>query len=88
MVREGDAPGGYRRCDRRVPAGGRFEYFNDEARTAEAYRGDCFALGDVGRSDQDGHPFPTDSSASLIISGRVNVYPPEIAMPCCSSTPQ
>ena len=56
----------------------RFEYFGDAAKTASAYRGDHFTLGDVGRVDEDGFLFLTDRSANLIISGGVNIYPAEV----------
>ncbi|MDQ3294844.1 MAG: AMP-binding protein, partial [Actinomycetota bacterium] len=56
----------------------RFEYRGDEAKTASAYRGEHFTLGDVGRLDEDGFLFLTDRSANLIISGGVNIYPAEI----------
>ncbi|HEY3831412.1 MAG TPA: AMP-binding protein [Acidimicrobiia bacterium] len=60
------------------PAAMRFEYFNDQDKTADAYRGDYFTLGDVGYIDDDGFLFLTDRSANLIISGGVNIYPAEI----------
>jgi long-chain acyl-CoA synthetase len=56
----------------------RFEYFGDQARTAEAFRGDYFTVGDVGYLDEDGYLFLTDRSSNLIISGGVNIYPAEI----------
>jgi long-chain acyl-CoA synthetase len=62
----------------RAPATGRFEYFNDQAKTAGSYRGDYFTLGDVGYMDDDGFLFLTDRSANLIISGGVNIYPAEV----------
>ncbi|MGK2949805.1 MAG: AMP-binding protein [Acidimicrobiales bacterium] len=56
----------------------RFEYFGDDDKTAGAYRGDHFTLGDVGRIDDDGYLFLTDRSTNLIISGGVNIYPAEV----------
>jgi long-chain acyl-CoA synthetase len=56
----------------------RFEYFGDRARTADAYRGEYFTLGDIGYLDEDGYLFLTDRSANLIISGGVNIYPAEV----------
>ncbi len=38
----------------------RFEYFKDHDKTADAYRGDYFTLGDVGYMDDDGFLFLTD----------------------------
>jgi long-chain acyl-CoA synthetase len=58
--------------------GNPFRYFKDDAKTAGAYRGDYFTLGDMGYLDEDGYLFLTDRSANLIISGGVNIYPAEI----------
>jgi long-chain acyl-CoA synthetase len=57
---------------------GRFEYYRAPAKTADAYRGAYFTLGDVGYVDDGGYLFLTDRSAHLIISGGVNVYPAEV----------
>jgi long-chain acyl-CoA synthetase len=62
----------------RAPEAGRFEYYKAPEKTAEAYRGDYFTLGDVGYVDEDGYLFLTDRSADLIIAGGVNIYPAEI----------
>ena len=62
----------------RAPATGRFAYFGDPQKTAEAYRGDRFTLGDMGYVDADGYLFLTGRSAECIISGGVNIYPSEI----------
>jgi long-chain acyl-CoA synthetase len=56
----------------------RFEYFRDADKTAGAYHGDYFTLGDVGYLDPDGYLFLCDRSADVIISGGVNVYPAEV----------
>ena len=55
-----------------------FQYWRDEVKTAEAYRGDLFTLGDVGYSDDEGYLYLTDRSSDLIISGGVNIYPAEV----------
>jgi long-chain acyl-CoA synthetase len=55
-----------------------FEYFKAPDKTAGAYRGTHFTLGDVGYVDDDGYLFLTDRSAHLIITGGVNVYPAEV----------
>jgi long-chain acyl-CoA synthetase len=62
----------------KAPDIGRFEYFQDPAKTASAYRGDYFTLGDVGYVDDDGFLFLTDRSTNLIIFGGSNVYPAEV----------
>ena len=56
----------------------RFVYHGDPDKTAGAYRGDYFTLGDVGYLDEDGYLFLTDRSAHLIVSGGVNIYPAEV----------
>jgi long-chain acyl-CoA synthetase len=56
----------------------RFEYFGAPEKTASAYRGTRFTLGDMGHFDSDGYLFLTGRSAEVIISGGVNVYPAEI----------
>lgn len=61
-----------------APATGRFEYYGDPAKTAAAYEGDRFTLGDMGYVDDDGFLFLTGREAECIISGGVNIYPREI----------
>jgi len=55
-----------------------FVYYNDPEKTAAAYRGDEFTLGDIGYFDEDDYLFLTGRSAECIISGGVNIYPQEI----------
>ena len=62
----------------RAPATGRFVYFGDPQKTAEAYRDDRFTLGDMGYADPDGYLFLTGRTAECIISGGVNIYPREV----------
>ena len=62
----------------KAPAEGRFDYFKDGDKTAGAYWGGYYTLGDVGYLDEDGYLFLTDRSANLIISGGVNIYPAEV----------
>ncbi len=56
----------------------KFDYFHDAEKTAGAYRGDYFTLGDMGYLDDEGFLFLTDRTANLIISGGVNIYPAEV----------
>jgi len=61
-----------------VPAHARFEYWRDPVKTAEAWRGDSFTVGDVGRLDDEGYLFLDGRRDDLIITGGVNVYPAEV----------
>jgi long-chain acyl-CoA synthetase len=62
----------------RVPAHARFSYWRDPVRTAAAWRGDAFTVGDLGRLDDDGYLWLDGRRDDLIISGGVNVYPVEV----------
>jgi long-chain acyl-CoA synthetase len=55
-----------------------FEYYKAPEKTAGAYSGEYFTLGDVGYVAADGYLFLTDRSAHLVISGGVNIYPAEV----------
>ena len=57
---------------------GRFEYHNDPAKTADAWRDNEFTVGDVGHLDDDGWLFLTDRQSDMIIRAGVNIYPREI----------
>jgi acyl-CoA synthetase (AMP-forming)/AMP-acid ligase II len=61
-----------------APAFARFEYWRDPEKTAAAWRGDAFSVGDVGQLDQEGYLYLTGRRHDLIITGGVNVYPAEI----------
>jgi acyl-CoA synthetase (AMP-forming)/AMP-acid ligase II len=61
-----------------VPPFARFTYWRDPARTAAAWRGDCFTVGDLGRVDADGYVYLDGRRDDLVISGGVNVYPAEV----------
>ncbi|MFC7497464.1 MULTISPECIES: class I adenylate-forming enzyme family protein [unclassified Nocardioides] len=63
-------------CD--VPGYARFEYYGDPEKTAAAWRGSSFTVGDLGRLDDDGYLFLDGRRTDLIISGGVNVYPLEV----------
>jgi long-chain acyl-CoA synthetase len=77
---EGDAvaPGVIGTVYLRAQAASRFDYYGDAQKTAGAFRGDYFTLGDMGYMDEEGFLFLTDRSANLIISGGVNIYPAEV----------
>ncbi len=55
-----------------------FEYKDDPEKTAAAYRGDMYTLGDIGYLDEEGFLYLCDRKADTIISGGVNVYPAQI----------
>jgi long-chain acyl-CoA synthetase len=61
-----------------VPAYARFEYFNAPAKTAAAWQGDAFTVGDLGRMDDDGYLYLDGRREDLVITGGVNVYPTEV----------
>ena len=61
----------------RTPQFARFEYWNDPSKTAAAWDGDAFSVGDLGRLD-DGFLFLEGRREDLIITGGVNVYPAEV----------
>ena len=60
-----------------TPEFARFRYWNDDAKTAAAWDGDAFSVGDLGRLD-DGFLYLEGRREDLIISGGVNVYPAEV----------
>ena len=62
----------------RVPQFARFEYWRDADRTAAAWRGGSFTVGDLGRVDDDGYVYLDGRREDLVISGGVNVYPAEV----------
>jgi long-chain acyl-CoA synthetase len=60
------------------PPYARFEYWRDPDKTAAAWRGDAFTVGDIGRLDGDGYLYLDGRRDDLVISGGVNVYPAEV----------
>jgi acyl-CoA synthetase (AMP-forming)/AMP-acid ligase II len=64
----------------RAPYYARFEYWNDPEKTNDAWDGDWFTVGDLGRVDDDGYVYLEGRRSDLIITGGVNVYPAEIEL--------
>jgi len=60
------------------PPGRTFSYQNDSAKTAAAYRGDAYTVGDIGWLDEDGFLYLCGREADVVVSAGVNVYPAEI----------
>jgi long-chain acyl-CoA synthetase len=56
-----------------------FQYFHDPVKTTESRRDDgtTSTVGDVGHVDDEGYLYLTDRKSYMIISGGVNIYPPE-----------
>jgi acyl-CoA synthetase (AMP-forming)/AMP-acid ligase II len=61
-----------------APSFARFRYWRDEEATAQAWRGDAFTVGDLGRLDDDGYLYLEGRREDLVITGGVNVYPAEV----------
>jgi long-chain acyl-CoA synthetase len=61
-----------------TPMTGRFEYRNDPAKTAEAWRDDAFTIGEIGYLDEDGYLFITDRKSDMVLWGGVNIAPREV----------
>jgi long-chain acyl-CoA synthetase len=69
-------PEGHLWC--RVPEHARFVYWGDPEKTAAAWDGDWFTVGDLGRIDDEGYVYLAGRRSDLIITGGVNVYPAEV----------
>jgi acyl-CoA synthetase (AMP-forming)/AMP-acid ligase II len=54
------------------------EYFKDPEKTKEAFEGEWFSAGDMGKRDEDGYYTLVDRKANMIITGGENVYPSEV----------
>ena len=53
-------------------------YYDDPEKTAAAFRGNWFTLGDMGRLDRDGYLYIVDRRHDMVISGGENIYPSEV----------
>jgi long-chain acyl-CoA synthetase len=61
-----------------APGHARWSYWRDPGRTAQAWDGDAFTVGDLGHLDGAGRLFLDGRPGDLVISGGVNVYPAEV----------
>ncbi len=53
-------------------------YYKLPAKTADAFRGEYFSAGDMGRRDEEGFFYIVDRRDNMIITGGENVYPSEV----------
>ena len=60
------------------PASQRFSYRNDDDKTAAAWRGASYTVGEIGHVDADGFLYITDRASDMILRGGVNIYPREV----------
>ncbi|HEX2028592.1 MAG TPA: AMP-binding protein [Nitriliruptorales bacterium] len=58
-----------------APSHARWRYWRDPERTARAWDGDAFTVGDLGALDAEGRLTLRGRHGDLVISGGVNVYP-------------
>jgi len=61
-----------------VPEYARFSYWGAPEKTAAAWRGSAFSVGDLGRLDAEGYLYLDGRRDDLVITGGVNVYPLEV----------
>ena len=61
-----------------APPFARFSYWRDPDKTARAWDGEAFTVGDLGHLDADGFLYLSGRRGDLVITGGVNVYPAEV----------
>ena len=61
-----------------VPRYARFSYWDAPEKSAAAWHGDAFSVGDIGRLDAEGYLYLEGRRDDLVITGGVNVYPREV----------
>ena len=61
-----------------APEHARFAYWGDQEKTARAWDGDAFTVGDLGSLDANGRLSLSGRPGDLVITGGVNVYPAEV----------
>ncbi len=61
-----------------APEHASWRYWRDPRRTAEAWDGDAFTVGDLGRLDDEGRLTLEGRPGDLVVSGGVNIYPAEV----------
>jgi long-chain acyl-CoA synthetase len=59
-------------------SGLKFEYKDDPVKTAQAYRGEFFTVGDIGHLNDDGYLFISDRRDDVVNCGGVKVFCAEI----------
>ena len=59
-------------------AGVKWSYHGDDGKTDDAWAGELYSVGDIGRLDEDGYLYITDRASDMVIRGGVNIYPREI----------
>jgi acyl-CoA synthetase (AMP-forming)/AMP-acid ligase II len=54
------------------------EYYKLPEKTKDAFKGEFFSAGDMGKKDEEGFYYLVDRKANMIISGGEHVYPSEV----------
>jgi len=54
------------------------EYWHDQVKTSEVFKGEWCTAGDMGKRDAEGYYYLVDRKKNMIITGGENVYPSEV----------